>query len=450
MKIVESKQDLELFLGPIESDKFLVIPVLSDHIKHGYINRLCLLYVNDFNGNEAILSYDHDELNSLDPTCHQMLIDKINNSNIFLLDKKTNMFMFPETRILYDIELIEYIKYGEVKTDFNIKTSAHRLIYKNFHSLEGVNSYIPLVKHIEYFDIVKEKAIKTITDNYDIINDVSYGVMNNIQVSFFGVMEANGIFVNDKYKNRKVVHNNLIYPRYNFYTKTGRPTCNVNGLNFLSMNKNDGSRSIFETRFGKSGKLLLVDYKSRHLYLIAEMIKEKFTENPHTYFGKIYLNKDELTQEEYDESKKITYQILYGGVPKEFEKIPFFGKIKKLMNELHNAYNNDGFLITPLYKRKLYKSQLGDLKKQKLFNYYFQAVETEYGTSALKHIIEYLSKYRSRCILYVYDSFLFDFNVLDGTEVFNDLISIVSENNKFPVSIEVGKNYNDLEEVFIK
>lgn len=450
MKIIENRTDLELFLNSFESTKFLLLPILSDHIKHGYINRLSLLYISDLKNNEAVLSYNHDECLSLDLTSHQILLDKINNSNIFIINKKNNMFLFPGIKILYDIELMEYMKFGEIKTDFNVKTAAHSIIYKNFYNVDDINSHIPLVKQLEYFDIIKEKANKTICENSDIIEDESYITYNNVLLSFFGIIESNGIFINNKYKNRRVVYNNLIYPKYDFYTKTGRPSCTHHGLNFLSMNKNDGSREVFESRFKHEGRMLLIDYKSRHLYLIADMLKETFKENPHTYFGKIYLGKDKLTKEEYEESKKITYQILYGGVPKEFEKIKFFKKIKKLMEELYKAYNNDGFLITPTHKRKMYKSVLGDLKKQTLFNYYFQAVETEYGINAAKDVIMFLNNYQTKCILYIYDSFLFDFYLHDGKEMLNELVKIISQNNKYPITIQMGKNYNELEEVFIK
>lgn len=450
MKVIESKNDLELFLNSFESENYLLIPILSDHIKHGYLNRLSLLYLSDLQDNEAILAYNHDECESLDSISHQMVLDKINNTNIFILDKKNNMFLFPGIKILYDIELMEYIRYGEVKTDFNVKTTAHRLIYRNFYNNDDINTYVPLVKQIEYFDIIKDKALKTIFDNSDVLEDESYINYNNIQPSIFGVMESNGVYVNQKYKNRRVVYDNLIYPKYDFNTKTGRPSCTHHGLNFLSMNKNDGSREMFESRFNHEGRMLLIDYKSRHLYLIADMLKETFKENPHTYLGKIYLGKKQLTEEEYEESKKITYQILYGGVPKEFEKIKFFKKIKKLMDELYKAYNNDGFLVTPIYKRKMYKSVLGDLKRQKLFNYYFQAVETEYGMNVAKDVIMFLNNYETKCILYIYDSFLLDFYLHDGREMLDGLVKIISQNDKYPITIKEGVNYNKLNEVFIK
>ena len=38
--------------------------------------------------------------------------------------------------------------------------------------------------------------------------------------------------------------------------------------------------------------------------------------------------KDTISDQEYADSKKITFRLLYGGIDKDFEKIPFFGKTK--------------------------------------------------------------------------------------------------------------------------
>ena len=62
-----------------------------------------------------------------------------------------------------------------------------------------------------------------------------------------------------------------------------------------------------------------MDYDAFHLRLIAKIINYKTpSESFHKYLGKQYFKSDKLTSEQYSESKKITFRILYGGLPDIF------------------------------------------------------------------------------------------------------------------------------------
>lgn len=448
MNIVDTNIGLSSFLKILKSDDIILVPIFVDENKHFSINKLCLLYISDFVNNDALLCYDHPECNNLNETSYELLSNYLKNKNIFVINKKINL-SFINDKNTYDVSLLEFLGYGAIKTNFYEHTSAHKVLYKNFNNIENFNRFIPLVKWIEYFTELNIKINNIINQYQYLFKDESYNNYNNIFYESFRKLESAGIHVSNNFKNKEYVYNELIYSQYNFYTKTGRPTCNGANINLLGINKSDGSRSFYNSRFGNDGVMLLVDYKSRHLYLIADILNETFTENPHTYLGKIYTGKDKLTDEEYNESKKITYQLLYGNIPKEFETIPLFNKINIFISELYNAYNNDGFIISPIFKRKLLKSSLGELKKQTIFNYYLQCMETEYGINTMMKILNLLENFETKCILYIYDSFLFDFKLSDGKELLNVLFNIINNDNKFPITIEYGKNYHTLQQVFI-
>ena len=53
-----------------------------------------------------------------------------------------------------------------------------------------------------------------------------------------------------------------------------------------------------------------------------------------------------------------------------------------------------------------------------------------------------LKNKKSKLILYVYDSFLFDFNKEDGKETLIKVKEIISE--KYPIKLKIGENYNEL------
>ena len=61
----------------------------------------------------------------------------------------------------------------------------------------------------------------------------------------------------------------------------------------------------------------------------------------------------------------------------------------------------------------------------------------------VKELDEFLKDKNSTLILYVYDSFLFDFSKSDGKETLVKIKEIVSK--KHPIKMKVGKNYNVLE-----
>ena len=61
----------------------------------------------------------------------------------------------------------------------------------------------------------------------------------------------------------------------------------------------------------------------------------------------------------------------------------------------------------------------------------------------IKELDGYLEDKHTTLVLYVYDSFLFDFSKLDGKAVLHEITEIVSR--KYPVKIKAGKNYDVLE-----
>ena len=137
---------------------------------------------------------------------------------------------------------------------------------------------------------------------------------------------------------------------------------------------------------------------------------------------------------------RIGFRILYGGVPKEFMEIEFFARVNKLIKGLWHEFKTKNSIPTYLFKRPMYKSVLKDMTPQKLFNYYIQSLETESNISILAEIYKVMQKYRSKLVLYTYDSFLFDFDLADEEIFIKDVISSI----KFPVKVKHGYDYGNM------
>jgi hypothetical protein len=330
-------------------------------------------------------------------------------------------------------------------------TSAHDMWNRWWHNETNTNDWLPITRHIERCTAMKNvfmKHFKTYKLTKEFVKYESFAIDN-----FFAI-EQNGLQVDKKIYTDKFqsngIHNNKVYTEYNLYTSTGRPSNKFGGVNYAALNKEDGCRESFVSRH-KHGMLLEFDYDAYHVRLIADIIEFDLPEGSvHEYFGKQYFGVDKLSQEQYEESKKITFRLLYGGIDKDFAKIPFFGEVKNYVNSLWKAYKRYGFIKTEYFQRPMHKDNLNDMNPNKLFNYQLQAAETEHNILILNELNDYIIDKSSKLILYTYDSFLFDYDLNDGKDTILQLKNIISEQEKYPVKIKAGINYNVMKDMTSK
>jgi hypothetical protein len=93
------------------------------------------------------------------------------------------------------------------------------------------------------------------------------------------------------------------------------------------------------------------------------------------------------------------------------------------------------------------KSFYSDMNANKLFNYYLQAVETEYSIIIINNINEALQGYSTKLVLYTYDSLLFDFDIREGKELIVKIRSVMSDNGKYPVKIKSGRTVHNMKNI---
>jgi len=232
----------------------------------------------------------------------------------------------------------------------------------------------------------------------------------------------------------------FVYTQYNHLTTTGRPSNRYAGINYSALNKTDGTREAFISRWGEQGKLFMLDYDSYHPRLISKLIDVEMPAGSiHEYFGKMYFNKEELSQEEYDESKKITFQLIYGNIPDKYKHIEFFNKIDNFIETMWNQYENIGYVRSVISGLKLRADS-----KTKLFNYLIQNYETEMNMMTLVKILVESTKTLSKPILYTYDSILFDVHHTEEGNYIEKVKRIMELSGEFPVKVYSGNNYADM------
>jgi hypothetical protein len=248
---------------------------------------------------------------------------------------------------------------------------------------------------------------------------------------------------------RYVDKNNRVYTEYNPYTTTGRTSNRFGNINFAALNKKDGTREIFHSRF-ENGLMVMMDFESFHLRLIADIIGYKFpSDQPvHEYLGQQYFGKDTLTSEEYEEGKAITFSLLYGS--RRDDNVPeFFRRVYEYVEMLGVLINVNGYVTSPYFKRKIYNKDIEDATPSKIFNYIIQLAETERNLKVMLEMMTLFKDKTSVPILYTYDSVLFDYDVTDGTELIYDILRVLTEGDKYPMRVYYGSTYNDIKRLNI-
>ena len=418
--LVENKKQLKKFIKKYKSEDSILIPISCDSNKHPVDDKLSLLYVQLLNGEEFILPFDHSETLNID------IPNLESDTKKYTYDrKKLNHFIKLDNVI--DVNLMHYMTTNVPLSIEEIDTNAHHFFNMMYYRKKNINTIIPVLKHLEYCRELAKVIKATITKHNQYVN-VSY---NNEVLDNLTYIESNGLQTT----------NGSVYSEYNVFTSTGRPSNRFGGINFAALNKTDGSRKQFISRF-ENGMLVEFDFDGYHLRLIADRVGYEFPEGSvHEHMAKLY-------GVDYDEAKGLSFKYLYGHIPDEIKKNnEYFNKVSDYINTLWDEYKSKEFIVSDIYSKKIYRKNLTDMNANKLFNYTIQLMETENNMKALSKLISKIRNYKSKLVLYSYDSFLFDFNMEDGLDYLKKVKNILEQDGKYPVKVSWGLNYHEMKDI---
>jgi len=418
--IIENKSQLRRFIKHYKSEDCIIVPISCDDNKHPINDSLSLLYVKLLSGKEFILPFNHSE------TLNLKIPSLDSNTKKYTYNRKKLNHYIKLTNVI-DVNLMHYMNEGSPITIEETDTNSHNFLNMKYYKKDSVNTIIPVLKHLEKSRKIAKILEEVIAKHGSSVN-MSYNdeVLDNLSY-----IEKNGLqTIDDK-----------VYSEYNIYTSTGRPSNRFGGINFAALNKKDGSRKPFISRF-KNGVLVEMDFDAYHLRLIADKIGYEFPEGSvHEHMAKFY-------GVGYEEAKTLSFQYLYGFIPQEVVQMnPYFSKVHDYIEELWKEYNSKEFIVSDIYNRQLHKKNLRDITANKLFNYTIQLMETENNMKALTRLIPEVKDYKSKLILYSYDSFLLDFNMEDGLDYLKKVKQILEQDGKYPVKVSWGLNYHEMKDI---
>ena len=420
MVIIENKSQLRRFIKHYKSEDCIIVPISCDDNKHPINDSLSLLYVKLLSGKEFILPFNHSE------TLNLKIPSLDSNTKKYTYNRKKLNHYIKLTNVI-DVNLMHYMNEGSPITIEETDTNSHNFLNMKYYKKDSVNTIIPVLKHLEKSRKIAKILEEVIAKHGSSVN-MSYNdeVLDNLSY-----IEKNGLqTIDDK-----------VYSEYNIYTSTGRPSNRFGGINFAALNKKDGSREPFISRF-KNGVLVEMDFDAYHLRLIADKIGYEFPEGSvHEHMAKFY-------GVGYEEAKTLSFQYLYGFIPQDVVQMnPYFSKVHDYIEELWKEFNSKEFIVSDIYNRRIYKKNLGDMNANKLFNYTIQLMETENNMKVLSELIPQLEEDKSKLILYSYDSFLLDFNMEDGLDYLKKVKGILEQDGKYPVKVSWGLNYHEMKDI---
>jgi len=422
MIVVESNKEREEFLKRWESEPSTIIPVWSDLEKHPMNNELSFLFVRMGNTN-FILIYNH-----IDGKSHHLDLSTSTQPK-WVWNKKGFLQMDTKIQNIFDISNHTFFEESKL-LDFKPEEQPFISHYLRMGIRENLGKIAPLMKWGEYLtSFVNSFNLPTPTRSW----------MNNHVIPILSDIERFGVRVDEeKFLDRypqatKHLSNNTLYTEYNPYTITSRPSNRFGGINFSALNKKDGTREVFIPK--ENSIFLQMDYDAYHPRIIGKMVHYPL---PNTSVHQWLADQYGVP---YEESKGITFQLLYGGIPEEFDEIPYYKKVREYIEKLWEIGTQKGYISTP--NRNIPLSSIEGVNPQKLFNYLLQATETELNMQIIGKVLEFIKETKIELTLYTYDSFLFSFPLDTPKEHAKKLKEII-ESGGFPIKADWGTDYGKL------
>jgi len=434
--ILDHADDVEATLNYIKNRKTLIVPILCSPTLPAKHNPVSVLYVYTEDGIERLVPIRHTE-QIMGHTEHlQRFLDL---PNVFVHDKKTWLQIGGNGNV-WDVKTLWWYTYGEAYDESHYPTPAHTFYWRRHTALSHINTIIPMQQHLAMCQKIRHYAWPMCM-NAELTD--SYQHFDSVYPEVFAAIESAGLRVTDTFRMPEIVTDGFVYSSYNYHTTTGRPSNANRGFNFAAMNKEDGTRDAFCSRF-PDGALVEMDFDAYHVRLIARLIGYPLPDGSvHEYFGRFYFDAEQLTAEQYEQSKQITFRLLYGGIDAEFLSIPFFRQVNDLVYTLWRQWKAKGYIETPVLKRPITSDSVKNMTANKLFNYFLQATETEVSVQKLRQCLAVLHGHETRMILYTYDSVMFDVPVTEAKDILPRIKDALQQGN-FPVKVSVGNIYSKM------
>ena len=418
--VINGYEELEQLQTRLRKETAYVYPVAVDAFLHNVQNRVSSLHFLFDDGTSYTVSVNH-------PDAPHFEIDLNHSYKLITLHQKELRHLTNAVNVV-DLATLMHLNNDVIPLYREYYTMMIHQI-KNQFKFKNLHYSIPLTSWVETAEAFLQHC-KHMYDRYQSTEHTdAFAFINQITIPTLTKIEKVGLWTTD---------NQFVYSDYNIYTSTGRPSNAFGGINFAALNKNDGTREKFISRFGENGTLVQFDYEAFHLRIAAKLIGYQLPETSvHEFLAKQYYGTDEVTAEQYEESKARTFGLMYG-YSDDTGGVEFFQKLKEYSSDLWTKYRQNGFVLSGTGRKVV----VPDPTSNKVFNYMMQLTETEEAIARVEGVCKYLDWFKSKVILYTYDAILLDVSN-DELDSMKNVAQILSADG-YPVRQYRGHNYNEL------
>ncbi len=325
--------------------------------------------------------------------------------------------------ITEDRKYIKYFLNIDVKSlrhynkDFDIE---YRFDYSNY---KRINQRISLSKIKECID----RSVSKI--NFDFVYGKYYSFYDGLEDILFELektpIKINKEMIGTHFKHTLFNVEGEYLHQYHTLNRY-RPSNSFNNINLYALNKHTDVRKCI---IPENDVLINLDYKACHISLLFNLLKTELR-------GDVYeLLSEELygTRNRREDIKSIIFKIFFSEDLYFSEKSGYFEDILNFKKKLISEIDSNSVYLPIVNEEVDFLTKVSD---------YFQLYETLNNVSKMKEVLSYIKGYKTKLIMYTYDSFLFDF---DKSELFlvKGIKDILEEMN-LKVSLSVGYNYLEL------
>jgi len=416
--IITTHQEYTELLERMNRDECILTPIFRDPYYHETENTLLCAGVTFIDNSTYIVSISHEDA----PTFNIPVGSKV------LSDTDIQILAYVNNQPILQKQLTVYI------------TNT----YQQFSGVKDTNKIVPLMVWTNVLREYHTQLLSVLRQYYNTMNEPAYSFVKQLSDTLKEI-ETAGIKVNtellEQYYDKRVKRHfkhDMVYTQYNVFTTTGRPSNRFGGINFSALNKSDGSREVFISRY-TDGVLVQFDFEAYHLRLVADEHKITLpTGSLHMELAKKYFDTNDITDELYAASKQKTFEIMYG-MSDETYGVELFESIV----HIRRFYKD---VTGPFVLPSGVTVNFTEPNISKMFNYHVQSLEIVKTLPKLQKVLELLKNTTNHLVLYTYDSILLDMQTLDKN-IIQEVVKILEENKKFPVRIHAGNTYNNITEI---
>jgi hypothetical protein len=325
-------------------------------------------------------------------------------------------------------------------------------------------------KHLEFEDLVKNNSKK---ENYfDILNIVEDYFIKNKDLTIeekrcyknflikdiaTNILSNSFVFTNKKFEGFSEYKNGLFFKKLFYSNKnslTGRITCS-DKFNIQLLPKDSEDRKNVVSRF-KDGYLINFDYSSFEtvlsMYLSGneEFIEKFIDKDLHLETAKIVFNKEIISSEERDFSKKINHAIVYGaGKNTILNMISSFSdkesKYNAIINQMSPILTKNNNLTLEFKEKGYIKNYFGTFifpkKEYALYNNYIQSSASDIISRKIIQINSALSGHKSKIVTSTHDNIIIDMPE-DETFLIEKILEVMKNIDIFTFKVNYDKLKN--------